>query len=116
MRKLTVYKNGDGYGPKRRPKLMPGDVRNLVSDDSTINKIIKAIQVPESKAGGRCKFCDLNAGSIDNGLTVVCLCNNDSLRTKRSPYPVSVCTLRPSGEYGGVFVVFKDLSKIMEDL
>ena len=116
MRKLTVYKNRDGYGPKRRPKLMPGDVRNLISNDGTINKLIKVIQVPESQAGGRCSFCDLNVGSIDNGLTVVCLCNNESLRTKSSPYPVSVCTLKPSGECGGVFVVFKDLGKAMESL
>ena len=112
MKKLTVYKNGDGYGPKRRPKLMPGEVRNLASDDGTVNKIIKAIQVPQSQAGGRCKFCDLNVGTN----SVLCLCNNESLRTKRSPYPVSVCTLVPSGIYEGVFVVFKDLSKVMEDL
>lgn len=115
MRKLTVYKNKEGYGPKRRPKLMPGDVRNLVSDDGTINKIIKVIQVPQADAGSRCNRCDLNAGSSNTGSTI-CLCNNDSLRTKRTKYPVSVCTLRPWGVYEGTYVVFKDLSKVMENL
>lgn len=115
MRKLTVYKNSEGYGPKRRPKLKPGDVRNLVSDDGTINKIIKVIQVSKPDAAGRCNRCDLNAGSRNTDSTV-CLCNNYSLRSKRTKYPVSVCTLPPWGVYYGTYVVFKDLSKIMEDL
>ena len=116
MRKLTVYKNGDGYGPKRRPKLMPGDVRNLVSDDGTINKVIKAIAVDINRAGDRCRFCDLNIGKNPNSHTI-CLCNSDNLNSDRHPGPVAICTLRASDAYSyGVFVVFKDLSKIMEDL
>lgn len=116
MRRLTVYKNGQGYGPKRRPKIMPGDIRNLVSDDKTINKIIKAVQVPDDKAGGRCEFCDLNAGSTNTG-HITCLCNAENLKSRRRHWPVSICTLKQSGEYSdGVFVVFKDLSKIMENL
>ena len=116
MRRLRVYKNGDGYGPKRRPKLMPGDVRNLVSDDGTINKVIKSISVDRNKAGNRCMFCDLNIGENPNSHTI-CICNSDNLKSDRHPWPVSICTLRPSDAYSdGVFVVFKDLSKIMEDL
>ena len=112
MRRLTVYKNGSGYGPKRRPKLMPGDVRNLVSDDGTINKVIKAVAVDNNRAGGRCRLCDLNIGENPPYHTL-CICNSDNLKSDRHPWPVAICTIRASD---GVFVVFKDLSKIMEDL
>ena len=116
MRRLTVYKNGQGYGPKRRPKIVPGDIRNLVSDDKTINRIIKAVQVPGSKAGGRCEFCDLRVGSSNNS-HIPCICNAENLRSERHPWPISICTLKKSGVYSdGVYVVFKDLSKIMENL
>jgi hypothetical protein len=116
MRSLTVYKNADGYGPRRRPKLLPGDVRNLVSDDGTINKVIKAVAVDADRAGNRCRFCDLNIGE-NNHSGITCICNSDNLKSDRHPWPVSICTLRASDASGdGVFVVFKDLSKIMEDL
>lgn len=117
MRILKVYKNGQGYGPKRRPKLMPGDIRKLVSDDETISTIIQAVQVSGAEAGGRCSFCDLNAGSTKNANIIKCLCNSEHLRSKGHPWPVSICTLKKSGAYSdGVFVVFRDLSKIMENL
>ena len=116
MRRLTVYKNTDGYGPKRRPKLLPGDVRNLVSDDGTINKVIKAVAVDADRAGNRCRFCDLNIGE-NNHSGIICICNSDNLRSTKHTWPVSICTLRASNDIsGGVFVVFKDLSKVMEDL
>ena len=116
MRKLKVYKNEDGYGPKRRPKLMPGDVLNLVSDDGTINKVIKAIAVDIKRAGNRCRFCDLNIGENPNS-HIICICNSDNLKSDKHPWPAAICTLRASDAYSdGVFVVFKDLSKILEDL
>lgn len=115
MRKLTVYKNVDGYGPKRRPKLRPGAVRNLVSDDGVVNKLVKVIRVPADKAGDRCADCDLNAGGRDCS-SIMCLCNSHSLEGGDS-MSFSICTLKPSRGYNdGVFVVFKDLDKVMESL
>lgn len=116
MRELIVHKNGNGYGPKRRPKLIPGDVRNLVSDDGTINKVIKAIAVTGDRAGVRCEFCDLNIGENPPSGTV-CMCNSYNLKSKKHPWPVAICTLKaPDDLSDGVYVVFKDLSKIMEGL
>ena len=116
MRKLTVYKNGNGYGPKRRPKLMPGDVRNLISEDGTINKVIKAIAVTGDRAGNRCRLCDLNIGENPPSGTL-CICNSYNIKSNRHPWPVAICTLRASDDISeGVYVVFKDLSKIMESL
>lgn len=115
MRKLTVYKNDDGYGPKRRPRIKPGSVRNLVSEDGAVNRIVKAVQVPDNKAGNRCADCDLNVGSTDLG-QIKCLCNNHSL-VGEHVWTVSICTLKsPRTPGGGVYVVFKDLDKVMESL
>lgn len=115
MRKLTVYKNDDGYGPKRRPRIKPGSVRNLVSEDGDVNRLVKAVQVPENKAGNRCANCDLNAGDTNRG-SIKCLCNSRSLVGEK-PWTRSICTLKPSRVTGdGVFVVFKDLDKVMESL
>lgn len=115
MRKLIVYKNNDGYGPKRRPKLKPGDIRNLVSGDGSVNRLVKAVQVTDKKAGTRCSDCDLNAGDTNLG-SIKCLCNSHSLVGK-DPWTMSICTLKPSRLTGeGVFVVFKDLDKVMESL
>lgn len=114
MKKILVYKNEHGYGPKTRPDISVGDEPQIISDDGAINTSVRVVQVPRKTAGTRCILCSM--ARIDNNTgNVSCWCNSQSLSPQEHR---SICTIRSESMDGvpGIYTIFKQIGAVLEEL